>query len=297
MAAQPDTGATKWSLARGRPAVESGSGATPGPVSGEQTIWNEVAELYGAGRSPFASFAERLVDRARLERGETVLDLGCGNGLALVHAAAAVAPGRALGVDFSEGMLVAAARRVQSAGLSNAELRRMDVRALELADASFDAALASSVLQFVGYSIDVLREWRRVLRSGGRLVFSVPRPAGDLALPTQLVTEFFPRLPRDVRQRLLPVPPPPLPDLPTLCRKAAFKEADVTVEVFPFTLPSCEAWWELQWTHGIRGFLRQLDPSTLVEFKAAAFERLASARLPSGELPGTATFTLCVARA
>jgi SAM-dependent methyltransferase len=296
-----DGAVAKWSLGRGRrPDDEWPEGPvtrSEAPAGDGSAVWDQLADRYGTGPSPFASFAERLVRRAGLTAGETVLDLGCGNGLGLIHAAAAVAPGRAMGVDFSDEMLAVAAERVEGAGLTNVTLKRMDVGHLQFPDGAFDVALASSVVQFVGYSVAVLREWRRILHPDGRLILSVPRPVGALEMPVRLMLEFFPRLPAEVRRRLLPVPPPPTPDLVTLCRKAGFKAAETTVETFPFTLPSREAWWDLQWTHGIRAFLSQFDRRALTEFKAAALESLAPVCLPSGELSLTATVDLCTALA
>jgi SAM-dependent methyltransferase len=290
-----DSPATKWSLPRGTPVIPA---ETPDRREGEHGgsgLWDQLAQLYGAGPSPFASLAQCTVDRAGLRSGETVLDLGCGNGLALVPAASAVAPALAVGVDFSEEMLAAASGRVRHAGLCNVNLSRMDVRSLSFPDESFDAAVASSVLQFVGCSVEVLREWRRVLRTNGRLVFSVPRPAGGLELPSDLIAEFLPRLPPDVRQRLVPVPPPRVPDLGALCRIASFRHASVFPERLPFTVPSREAWWRLQWTHGIRALLEQFDANALADLKGAVFDRLESRCFPSGELDCEAEFSVVVA--
>lgn len=294
--AHDDPPLTKWALRRGTPLPPAGKPPIGEPVGAGATIWDDVAGLYGAEGSPFGAFARRIVERAGLSAGESALDLGCGNGLGLVPAAARVAPGPVVGVDSSQPMLLEARARVHQAGAGNVALVRADCRVLPWPDASFDVALASSVLQFVGSSIEVLREWRRVLRPGGRLACSVPRPSGGLQLPAAAIAEFFPRLDPDDRRRLLPVPPSRPPNLQALCRKAGFKEADASLEEFPLTFPSREAWWDLQWSHGIRALLEQIDPRLLPDFKAAVFDRLAPRCLESGELHCSAEFTVVVAR-
>ena len=66
------------------------------------SAWDEVADLYGAGASPFAGFAGRLVDHARVRPGERVLDLYAGAGLfAALLAEAVGAGGEVAGVEMS----------------------------------------------------------------------------------------------------------------------------------------------------------------------------------------------------
>src|SRR5262245_24984925 len=128
-----------------------------------RAVWNAIGDSYGEGIPMMVDMAQALVDRAVLRSGERVIDLGTGNGHALVPAATAVDPARVVGVDLSPTMLEAAQRRVTDAGLNNVELHTMDCTALSFPDATFDVALASTVFQFVGYAPEALREWRRVL--------------------------------------------------------------------------------------------------------------------------------------
>jgi ubiquinone/menaquinone biosynthesis C-methylase UbiE len=106
--------------------------------------------------------------------GERVLDVACGTGLASFVAAAAVGEaGSVLGVDISQGMVDAAARRARERGVRNARFERMDAEHLDLPDASFDAALCGLGLMYVPTPETALRELRRVLRPGGRAGLAV----------------------------------------------------------------------------------------------------------------------------
>lgn len=128
--------------------------------AGAAAEWEALrAELYGR------AFEQEAL-AALLPPGWTVADLGCGGGAL----AAALAPhvARVVGVDQSAAMLKAARRRL--AGAANVELRRGELEALPVADASCDAALAVLVLAYVAEVGPVLAEAARILRPGGRLV-------------------------------------------------------------------------------------------------------------------------------
>jgi SAM-dependent methyltransferase len=259
------------------------------------SAWDEVADLYGADASPFAGFAGHLVDHARVGPGERVLDIGCGNGLGLA-ALAGVSDPVAVGADASPAMLRACRRRVPGARLVLA-----DARALPVAAGVFDVAVASSVLQFLAFAPAALAEWRRVLRPGGRLALSVPAgPArGEPDVNGTLLREFFPRLAPDARARLLALPRPPAepPDLAAACTAAGFADAEVTDVPFDSVVASLDAWWDLQWTHGFRAFLRELDGPARAAARERAFDLLRPTCLPTGEVPGSVTVRFCLARA
>lgn len=100
-----------------------------------------------------------------------VLDIGCGSGpLAerLVQAGARVS-----GFDLSERLIDIARDRLGAA----VDLRVADLaERLPYEDDSFDIACASLVLHYLPDWTEALKEIRRVLRPGGRLVASVNHP-------------------------------------------------------------------------------------------------------------------------
>jgi ubiquinone/menaquinone biosynthesis C-methylase UbiE len=102
--------------------------------------------------------------------GQRVLDVGCGTGM-LLHALAARGAGQHLvGVDRTMEML-AVARAAEPEGRS-AHWLRGDAGAVPLHDGVCDVVVSTSALHYVRDTAAVLREWRRVLRPGGRMVIT-----------------------------------------------------------------------------------------------------------------------------
>jgi ubiquinone/menaquinone biosynthesis C-methylase UbiE len=119
----------------------------------------------------FAPWAELHLRAADLRAGDRVLDVACGTGVVARRAAAAVGPaGRAVGLDFNEVMLTTA-RASDSDGA--VEWRQGDAQELPFDDGSFDAVSCQHGVMFFPDRAKALREMRRVLRPGGRVVVSV----------------------------------------------------------------------------------------------------------------------------
>jgi SAM-dependent methyltransferase len=93
--------------------------------------------------------------------GETILDLGCGDGQLTARVAEAGPVVR--GVDASPAMVAAARTRGITADEASAEN-------LPYADASFDAVFSNAALHWVQDQDGMMAEVRRVLKQGGRFV-------------------------------------------------------------------------------------------------------------------------------
>lgn len=136
-----------------------------------------------------APVAVELVGAAMLSPGERVLDVACGTGIVARLAAARVGKeGRVSGLDPNPGMLTVA--REAAPPELDIEWHQGPAEEIPLPDESFDVVLCGMGLQFFSDREGGLREIRRVLLPGGRLVANVPGPAPP---PLKLMEEGLSR--------------------------------------------------------------------------------------------------------
>lgn len=254
-----------------------------------------VASSYGTSAS-VSRLAPGLAELVGTSPGDSVLDVGTGTGLALVPAAEASRVGIALGIDRSLAMIQKASARVADACLDNVALSRADAMALPVRTASFDVVMAASVWQFLGYAQPALDEWRRVLRSGGRLALSVPGAGSGASLPGDLQNKYFPQLSPSAQEDFISraAAGRPQPDLTEAMADAGFSDIKVMARSWEDLLTGPEEWWALQWTHGVRFFLQALDPEALEALKAEAIAQLE--RTDDGRVAVTTKVLYCVAQ-
>src|SRR5712692_2296344 len=148
--------------------------STPGDVHWS-VFQGTQAEAYETYLVPaiFGPMAAGLVDRAAPRPGERVVDIACGTGIVARTAAGRIGnSGRVAGVDLNPSMLEAAARA--SAG-SRPSIEWLEAKAesVPFEDESFDVVLCQQGLQFFPDRSAALREMRRLLAPGGRVLISV----------------------------------------------------------------------------------------------------------------------------
>lgn len=116
---------------------------------------------YGKNAAFVHGMAGGVVEWLDAKPGESILDLGCGDGQLTLRIASTGA--RVVGVDASPEMLAKARSRGIDAHEGNAE-------SLPFADHSFDAVFSNAVLHWVRDQDAMMAEVRRVLKPGGRFV-------------------------------------------------------------------------------------------------------------------------------
>lgn len=109
-----------------------------------------------------ARLAPQFADYAGVRAGQKVLDVGCGPGALTSELVRRLGAGNVAAVDPSESFVAAARERHPGV-----DVRRAFAEELPFADATFDAALAQLVVNFLEDPAAGLMEMRRLVRPGG----------------------------------------------------------------------------------------------------------------------------------
>jgi SAM-dependent methyltransferase len=143
-----------------------------------EAAWNAIAKRWAALQGEHGDANQRLIINPALfalageVRELRVLDAACGSG----HVAREFARrgAQVTGLDLSARMIQIAA---DSPGPRGIEYRVGDISRIDgIADGSFDMVVCSMALMNVANLEGAIGEFARVLRPGGRLVFSIPHP-------------------------------------------------------------------------------------------------------------------------
>lgn len=137
---------------------------------------------------------EAMLEMAKLQPGDRVLDLAAGAGEPSISAAQTVGPsGHVLATDISSNILEFAAQTARERGLTNYETRVMDGEKPDQPDDSFAAVLSRLGLIYFPDRAGALRGARRVLRSGGHVVlasFSTPEHNRFFSIPITIIRRW-----------------------------------------------------------------------------------------------------------
>jgi ubiquinone/menaquinone biosynthesis C-methylase UbiE len=167
-----------------------------------RAAWDELAGFWDQQIQAGATWQRHLIQPSverliGLERGERVLEIACGNGEFARRMSEL--GGQVLAVDFSEGMLERA--RAHGGEVEYRSADAMDAEALlALGDpASFDAVVSNMAIMDMESVEPMAVASSRLLKPGGRFVFSTLHPAfnsGDVRPAVELdleggVTEVY----------------------------------------------------------------------------------------------------------
>jgi SAM-dependent methyltransferase len=256
-------------------------------------LWDRAAAGWGRQQ---ASWAEQtapvttwMIDAAGLGAGQRVLDLAAGPGELALLAARLVEPGgTVICSDQSDAMVELARKRAAELGLRNVEFRVLGGEWIDLALASIDVVLCRWGYMLMVDPAAALRETRRVLGSGGRVVLAAwdARERNPWStIPTAVLVEHGLASP--------PVPGTPGPFalanedlLRSMLEEAGF--VDVVIEGVDLwrRAPDLDTWWaaHLDLSASSLASFQQADEAQTAAIEAELAVRLAPYTSENGEI-------------
>ena len=246
-------------------------------------VFERAAAAYDVTAFPFFTpFGAALVEFAQIDPSDRVLDVGCGTGAALAPASRTAASATA--VELSPAM----AERAQAAA-PGAKVIVGDAAELPFDDASFDLVLSSFVVFFMPDPTAALREWRRVLAPGGRIVMSTwgspdqRWQAFERPIRRSFIPRMDPEIARDLGAGLALVDRfSEEANVKKELQTAGFHDPEVAEHAIEFVFPDEKAWWDWNWSHGSRMFLEALPEDAQLSLREQLREAMEQVRGESG---------------
>jgi ubiquinone/menaquinone biosynthesis C-methylase UbiE len=135
--------------------------------------YNWIAPIYDLFGILMESKArQRALEMAAIQNGEKVLEVAFGTGLNFVEILKRNRCGWVNGIDVSMKMLERTKKRISKTGQKNFTLYLCDCRHLPFEDGAFDVLINQYLLDILPVEdfIPILSEFKRVLKTGGRIV-------------------------------------------------------------------------------------------------------------------------------
>jgi len=129
---------------------------------------------------------------AKINKGDTVIDLGSGAGNDCFVARHETGPeGKVIGIDFTPIMIEKARHNAEKLGYNNVEFREGDIDAMPVGDNVADVIVSNCVLNLVPNKQKVIGEIHRVLKPGGHFSISDIVLVGNLPAALKEDAEMY----------------------------------------------------------------------------------------------------------
>ena len=260
------------------------------------------AERRNAMRDASMPLSVRMIDLLEPAPGQDLLELAAGLGDVGFLAAELIVPGGTLICsDFVPEMLTAAQERAKELEIENVRFRQIDAESIDQPAASLDGVLCRWGYMLMTDAEAALRETRRVLRPGARVVLAAWTGARENLWSSIPMREL---VDRGIMER----PDPTAPGQFAWSREGVIAEhleaagfTDPAAEVVTFAMSYADAddWIATQrhLSPGLRDGLDGLDATTREDVLAAVRSKSADFERPDGSLVIPAASWVAVATA
>lgn len=150
-------------------------------------IYRRQRHIYDLTRKYYLLGRDALIRELEPGAGESVLEIGCGTGRNLIHAARLYPQARFFGIDISSEMLTTARAKVAKAGLTD-RVTLAEGDATDLDSVALFGKIGFDRI-FLSYTLSMIPEWRRALDHGAGMI----NPGGRLSIVDFGQQEGLPR--------------------------------------------------------------------------------------------------------
>lgn len=211
----------------------------------ERAGFNFVADRYEETATSSLPARERMLALAELREGMRALDVATGPGLIAREVARLVGPsGSVVGVDIAEEALARARRRAAEENLPQVHFEVADAEALHFADQSFDRVFCSQGLMHFPHAEQAVREFKRVLKPGGKFLASVWGEESEVPFLTVAISNMTRNLPPPKVERPSMFRYGSRDALEKLVQQAGLGEIEIEPVTLQIILPTPEIYWE-----------------------------------------------------
>ena len=139
-----------------------------------------IHELPAAVASSYCGVGN-IFSMGNINRGERILDIGCGAGVDAILAAIIVGPkGSVIGLDIVPEMIIRAENNLQMMDLDNVSFQKVSGENLPFPDKAFDVVISNGVINLIPDKEAAMSEILRVLKPAGRLIMADQIDAGGI---------------------------------------------------------------------------------------------------------------------